>query len=284
MRGTSFEEAVMEYDLSLEKNCQSYKNEYSDSERKDIFKICRKITRMEVPKTDDAQEPVKEHNLRPFFLNSLKVFNNPRLLDYFAYKTDGIKLIRDRKYRSQESELEYEKYFGEPMRFKLHMPSKKLTVSEQMAYAHEIGHIPELDNPRESYLEHTEALPIFMEYLIELRRHKDKDKAFDYFLLERLPMEQDEARDILKIYKRIEHKNDMIRLYHTQLFADYYKYLESLEFVIQMVDRMGDDLEAIGDEIEAITDGRSLVKTAENLDIDTDGCKRLQMEYKRMSR
>lgn len=284
MRAIDFEEAVLEYDLNLEKNHISYKNEYDDDERQDIFKSCRKICRVEIPKTDDSKTPVKVENLRSFFLNSLEALENTNITDYFDFKTSSIKIVRDKRYGSQDSELEYEKYFGEPTKFKLRITSKPLTVSGQMAYAHEMGHVPEIDNPRESFLEYNEALPMFMEYLIELRRHKNKEKAFDYFLLERLPMEQEEARDIMKIYKRIEHKNDMVRLYHTQLFADYYKYLESLEYTIQLIDRMDEDLNAVSDEIQKITEGRSLVKTAENLDINTDGIKRLQMEYKRMAR
>ena len=183
-----------------------------------------------------------------------------------------------------EANMEFVKPNSKQTQYTMFLPKGTLYVSDQLSYSHEIGHIPELDLVRKSYLEYTEALPIFMEYLCELRRHPDKKEALDYFLIERLPMEQSEASDILKIYKNTEHPNELIRLYHQQLFADYYKYLESLEFVLQLIDRMDSDKEAVGKEIEAIIMGKSLIETARSLDIETDGCERTLKEYKRMSR
>lgn len=282
MRTSEYRKAVAEYDLDLERLCVSYKNDYSDAERRDIFKLCRKISRANIPSCD-VINILTGDGLRSFFLRSLNALENPKIIDYFSDKTNKIKLIRDKRY-SYEEELSYEKKSGESTTFKLRISPSAPTLGEQMGYSHEIGHIPEIDYPRESFLEYSEALPIFMEYLTLLEQYKDKDKAFDYFLLDRLPMEQEEARDIMKIFKRIENKNETIRLYYTQLFADYYKYIESLEYAIQLIKMMSSDTRAVADEIEEITNGRSLVKTAENLDIVTDGCINLQKEYKRMSR
>ena len=157
-------------------------------------------------------------------------------------------------------------------------------MSEQLGYAHEMGHIPHLEKPRDDFLEYSEALPIFFEYLSALNKKNNPDDALDYFLSERLPIEQDEARDMMKIFKNMYVKDEMVKLYHHQLFVDYYKFFESFEYALQLIDRMKDDKDAVSKEIEKVIDGYSLVDTASNLEIETDGCKRLLQEYKRMSR
>ena len=284
MKKKDFEEAIEQFNLDLKVLNIGYKNSYCTDERREIFKLCRKIKRSELPTSTDGKVPVDEASIRPFSIRSLKVFNNSAIVDYFDEKTKSIKIVRDRKNATGEADMEYTKPNSKQTQYTMFLPKGTLYVSDQLSYSHEIGHIPELDLVRKSYLEYTEALPIFMEYLCELRRHRDKQEALDYFLIERLPMEQSEASDILKIYKNTEHPNHLIRLYHQQLFADYYKYLESLEFVLQLIDRMDTDKEAVGKEIEAILMGKSLIETAKSLDIETDGCEKTLKEYKRMSR
>ena len=284
MKKKDFEEAIEQFNLDMKVLNIDYKYSYCTDERKEIFKLCRKIKRTELHTSTDGMIPVNEASIRPFSIRSLKVFNNSTIVDYFTEKTKNIRIIRDRKNATGEANMEFVKPNSKQTQYTMFLPKGTLYVSDQLSYSHEIGHIPELDLVRKSYLEYTEALPIFMEYLCELRRHPDKKEALDYFLIERLPMEQSEASDILKIYKNTEHPNELVRLYHQQLFADYYKYLESLEFVLQLIDRMDSDKEAVGKEIEAIIMGKSLIETARSLDIETDGCERTLKEYKRMSR
>ena len=45
---------------------------------------------------------------------------------------------------------------------------------------------------------------------------------------------------------------------------------------------MKEDKKAVGDELFRVVDGQSIVKTAEKLDIDPTGCKRLYKEFRRM--
>ena len=47
---------------------------------------------------------------------------------------------------------------------------------------------------------------------------------------------------------------------------------------------MKNDKTAVSDEIESVLNGTSMVNMAEKLNISTDGCERLQKEYKRLSR
>lgn len=280
MKSTIWLEETQKFDNELEEMMLSYKNPYqNDAHNQEIFKICRKISRASIPDAISSKERAKEEILRPFFLRSLKVLENPYVIDYFTEKTKKIRLMRS---SNDQIEIYYEG--RDKKKYKINLPNFKLTMSEQMGYAHEVGHIPEIEKTRKNFLEYSEALPIFMEYLIQLRRFKNRQDALDNFLLERLPIEQEEARSIMKIYKNLNNKNKLARIYYSQTFADNYKYLESLEYVLQLIDRMGDDLRAVGDEIEAITDGKSLIETADSLDIVTDGCPRLLKEYKRMSR
>ncbi len=272
---------TIQYDSEMKNMGLSYKNSYEEPEREEIFKLCRKISRSTLPDSCESKDPVKVEVLRPYFLRSLKIFENSNIVDYFDSKTKDVTLVR----KSPEVSLFYNLRAQGRNRFKLNLPPKKLTMSDQMGYAHEIGHIPEIEMVRKSFLEYSEALPMFMEYLMELRKYKNKEDAKRAFLSERLPMEQEEARSLMKIYKRIdETRNNAVRVYNTQLFADYYKFLESLEFVLNLIDIMDDDLYAVGDEVEDITNGKSLIATARSLNIVTDGCPKLSKEYKKMSR
>ncbi len=284
MRGQDFKLEIAKFDLDLKRLNLTFKNSYDESNRKDIFRLCRKITRYDVPTSKDGKIPIKEDSLKGFSIRSLKIFENNFIIDFFEDKVEGIKVVRDKTKATGDAYLEYDKQINGSMHYIMHLPKKDLCVTDQLSYSHELGHIPELDLIRNSYLEYSEGLPIFMEYLSELKRHNDPEDALDYFLFERLPIEQSGARDIMNVYKNIENPNDDIRLYHMQLFADYYKYLESLEFALQLVDRMKDDRKAVGDEIEYVIKGQSMIETAENLSIDTDGCERVIEECKRLSR
>ncbi len=262
----------------------SFKNEYDDYERKNIYQIARKISRVNIPESKSNKEKVKEEVIKPFFLRSLKVFENSFISDYYNEKAKKIKLVRDSNLDEHEANLYFTSGEGRDTRFKIYVPSGQLTVSDQMSYAHEMGHVPEIEKPRSTYIEYTEALPIFMEYIIELRRHKESQKALDEFLLERLVAEQNEARDLMKIYKQCESKNETVQLYHFQVFADYYKYLESLDFALQLIDRLNTDKDIVRCEVENVIKGKSMNDVATDLDINTDSLKRLQKEYKRISR
>ena len=280
-----YRKAADAFDTDMKATLLDYKYEYTDYERQQIYYLCRKISRSATPTSSDAKEPIKEEVMRPFFLRSLKVFENNMLNEYFEAKTQGAKIVKDSHYPDGCAELTYTFDNDGVMHFKVNIPKKrKYNFVDQMSYAHEIGHIPEIEILRRSYLEYSETLPLFMEYLQMLRKHRDnREEAFDSFLTERLPIEQIEARNIMKYFKIIEYPNEQQKRYFRQQFADDYKFLESLDFTIQLIDRMQDDKTAVGDELAKVIDGKSLIKTAEDLDIDTTECKRLHKEFKRMS-
>ena len=284
MRISDYKDGINEFEDNMSSLKLIYKNDYNDRERKNIYQMARKMSRTNLPKSRERDEKVQEKVLRPFFLRSLKVFESSLISDYFSEKSKKIKLIRDSSLGDHEANLYYVASKGRETSFKVYVPTGDLTISDQMSYAHEMGHVPEIEKPRKTYLEYTEALPIFMEYIIENRRYKDSSDALDHFSMERLHAEQEEARDLLKIYKECENKNKIVQQYQFHVFADYYKYLESLDYTLQLIDLFDEDKDAVTSEIEKVINGKSMNKVAKDLDINTDGCMRLRKEFKRISR
>ena len=87
MKKKNFEEAIEQFNLDLKVLNIGYKNSYCTDERREIFKLCRKIKRSELPTSTDGKIPVDEASIRPFSIRSLKVFNNSAIVDYFDEKT-----------------------------------------------------------------------------------------------------------------------------------------------------------------------------------------------------
>ena len=134
-------------------------------------------------------------------------------------------------------------------KFYLNLPVTKLTITNQMGFAHEMGHIPEIDKPRHSYFEYVEALPMFFEYIAALNCYRSNN-AKDNFVCERLAMTIDDASSLTKLYKRCEMKNEVQKVYFTQEFADTYKFLESFNYTLQLIDIFEEDKETVTKEIE----------------------------------
>ena len=276
MRKSEFAEAVIACEEELKDNKTEYKNKYTESERQEIYKLCRKLSRIVVP-NNTTKIIVNDKELRSNFLKSITIFNSSFILDYFEYRTRSIRLIRDsRCLTSSDIELRYNIFKNKPKNMKIILPNKTLTLDDQIGYAHEIGHIPEIVRPRKNYLEYAEVLPMFMEYITTLGMLDDSKEAFSYFLRERLKNEQSAARDIMRIYKRIETNDTIIQKYFKQLFIDTYSFIESLDFCLNLINHMNYNPKEISKEIEAVIKGQSLIRTAENLEIVTDGCKTLE--------
>ena len=283
MKKSEVADFVSNFEGKLEEEKFVLKNKYDDSERFEIFKMCRKFSRVLIP-NKVSNERVKEEVLRPYFLRSLTILNSSIISDYFTDRTQRIKVFRESGCSSDDIELDYTRTDGRNLSMRLIIPKSKLTMDDQIGYAHEIGHIPELETLRKSYLEYEEVLPMFMEFLIHLRKYRDFDEAFNHFLFTRLTMEQDAARDIIKICKVIKGTSPLIEKYYKLLIADCYKFLESLDYTIQLIKISDDDLIAVTEEIENVLNGKSLIRVAKDLDIRTDNCLVLQKEYKRIGR
>mgnify|MGYP003571307628 CR=1 FL=1 len=257
----------------------NYKYSYDKFERQEIFKISRKISRYNFELVDESRKKINEDDLFKNFFHSLEFFNSYKIYDYFKNHAEKIKLVRSNKVYLDDAELDYDLRDEKP-KFYLHLPKTRLTITNQLGFAHEMGHIPEIDTPRHSFLEYVETLPIFFEYVTAISMYQCD--ALDNFSLERLNMIIDDSINIQDLYKRCEVKNNVQSLFFKQEFAECYKFLESTDFALQLIDLSLTNKERIIKEVEEIIDGKSLIDVQEDLNIDTSGCKRLLKEYKRI--
>lgn len=284
MKRQDFVDYISNYETEMRDRMVTMKNAYLEAEKQEIYKMCRKFSRVSIPEDREIHVGIKEEILRPYFLRSLTFFESSLISDYFAEKTKEIKVVRDKGRTSDGIGLKYSYGGGRPLSMKLVIPSGNLTMNDQIGYAHEMGHVPELVILRKSFLEYDEVLSMFLEFVVHLRKYPEFQNALNHFLFVRLPMEQDIARDILKIYKNANSSDPLIQKYHQLLIAEWYTFLESLEYAIQLVLRSQDDLRAVATEIEKVLEGKSLIEVADSLNINTDGCPMLQQEYRRIGR
>ena len=142
-----------------------------------------------------------------------------------------------------------------------------------------MGHIPELNIIRESFFEYNEVLPFFFEYIASLSCY-DLESAKKNFLYDNLSSLLEEAYNMLKIFKNCDSNNNVISMYYTQLYADNYKFFESFDFVLQLIDLYEKDKKTVVEELEKVFKGKSLNDVSNDLEIDPSECKRLLKEYK----
>ncbi len=284
MNRSEFIQEIDKFNSNLKINKIRLKNLYDDDERKEIFRLCRKITRCLIPKSDESNVPIRFESMSGFSISSLQIFDNKSIIDFFEDKLSKMKIVRNKKIELGDADLVYCGDIDKSKYYVMNIPCGKLSFLDQISFSHEYGHIPEADLIRDTYLEHSEALPIFFEYLCELKRHGNHNDALDNFLYEILSIERLMASNVMKRYKDVESKIPEYKLFSMQLFVDDYKYLESLDYSLQLIDIMQDDKKAVGSEIEKIINGKSMIETAKDFDIDTYGCERLLKECKRLSR
>ncbi len=284
MNKSEFVEEIEKFNYYLQINKLKMKNLYDDEERKEIFRLCRKINRCLIPESKEVNVPIRFDGMSGFTISSLQIFDNKFIIEFFEDKLAKMKIVRNKKIEIGDADLVYYGDVDKPKYYVMNTPCGKLSFIDQLSFSHEFGHIPETDLIRDTYLEHSEALPIFFEYLCELKRHGNHSDALDNFLYEILPIEKLEASNVMKRYKDIESNIPEYKLLSMQLFADDYKYLESLDYALQLIDIMQDDKKVIGSEIEKIIKGKSMIETAKDFDIETYGCERLLKECKRVSR
>ena len=270
--------AKTSYDMHQEK--LKYKYKYTPYERSLIYDIARKINRYTPVTIEDREKTIDDKQIYERFLSSLKELDSDFVYDYYKKMFSRMKLVRSGKVIEDDAELEYGIDNGRISKSTIFLPTKKLTVTNQIGFAHEMGHIPELFKLRESFFEYNEVLPFFFEYIAALDCY-DKKSAKENFALERLSMIIQEAANILYYFKLCNSKENAKSLYYTQLFADNYKFFESFDFVLQLIDIYEKDKKIAVNEIEKVIKGKSLIDVSKDLEIDSSDCKRLLMEYKR---
>ena len=259
---------------------QKYKYNYDENERHAIFSIARKISRYRSIEIPEASNRINEKNVSKSFISSLEILDNDYIYDFFMKHLDRMEIARKKSIAPDEAILEYtHKQKGVQTEFSMHLPITPLTVINQIGFAHEMGHIPEIDKERESFYEYVEVLPFFFEYLASLESYSP-NTAKDNYIKDRLSNLLNEAYNIQKIYRRCNSKKKVEKLYFNQLYAENYRFLESMDYTLQLIDLFEQEKESVTDELEKVIKGKSLIKVASDLSIDPTGCRRLMREYK----
>ncbi len=256
----------------------NYKYLYDKYNRQEMFKIARKISRYSPNRIKESFEKINDNKLFDNFLSSIELLDNNNIYKYYRNMLNRIEVKRSKNVLCDEAELEYYYDKKKSAEFYINLPTSSLIITNQIGFAHEMGHIPEIDLPRKSFLEYGEVLSIFFEYIMALKSYETNAK--DNFLYERLSMTIDEATNLIKTFKKCEAKEKVQRMYFEHEFADAYKFLESCDYALQLIDLFEKDKSVVSKEIEKVIKGKSLIDVADDLSIDSTGCKRLLKEYK----
>lgn len=272
-------QAIIDYMNDMETFQYSYENDYDLDQLHSLEVLARRISKINPPQIEPQNGVVSEDTVRQCFLLSLRALKNKKILSYFEDMLKRTTIVRDRSLESDDGRTDY----GNPLEdgrnsYLIYLPEGKLTLKQQITFSHEEGHIPELEIIRDSFLEYQEVLPIFFEYLLELLKY-GPNNAKDYFIRDRLSVDVKHAKFMRSYYKDCDSGMEILRLFSKQELVDSYKYLESTELVLHLIDIMNKDTKKVSSEIESVLDGKSFIDVAQDLSIDTCGCRKLLKEY-----
>ena len=86
----------------------NYKYLYDKSERQEIFKIARKISRYIPINVEESRNTINENKLYKNFLSSIEIFNSDLIYNYFNNHLNSLTLVRSKTVLDDDAELEYE--------------------------------------------------------------------------------------------------------------------------------------------------------------------------------
>ena len=135
-----------------------YKYKYDKNDRQEMFKTARKISRYGKDNVEEVKRKIDENNLNRTFLSSLEILDSDKVIEFFKDNLDGIRISRQKGIDQDEAVLEYDNEKREDITFRINLPRTSLTVTNQLGFAHEMGHIPEIIEPRPSFLEYSEGV------------------------------------------------------------------------------------------------------------------------------
>ena len=273
-----YEYAIMQYHEDMKRLMLEYKYAYTPDTIQEIRCLARRLVKLNNPRNNSNIGVVEEDTLKLFFIESLKLLENKGIVNYYRDVIGRTTVVRDPKLDQNDGRLnQYEDSNGFST-FEIKLPTGKLSFEAELIYGHEMGHVPEIDKPRRSFLEYQEVLPIFYEYLTFVRRYGQKS-AMDAFIGERIPMDIEHGKEMKHFCDASARNTYMQQIYARLRVADSYKYLESTDFVLQLIDILEKDKRKVATEIKQVIEGKSTIDVAKDLSIDTEGCKRLLKQY-----
>jgi hypothetical protein len=251
-RSVSFEERLKEFNYILK--------------AKDVNEreVCEELSKLRTRKFIGRQ--FKDKNLDKRFIHSLRKLN-PDLIEF--YKNNEIKVVRNKSFQNGVVKL-----IDEEGTKQIALTDKPLKESDFTSYAYTLGSVPTLINDyKEEYYDYQKVFPIFLEYLACLEL--DKENGKDMFMNIRMDKSKRMALFYLFYDNNVEHdrkfNNNKIEVF---------KHIRSLEFVLELIDKMKEDRSVVNDELSKyVLESKSLREVGETLDISTTGCKKLLKEF-----
>ena len=157
------------------------------------------------------------------------------------------------------------------------LTAEPLREMDFIAFSHEMGHLPYLiDNSKEDYYEYIEAFPMFLEYLACKYLNEDDLKAKERYLQIIMERVNFSANFIVNKDKEITGEDEAKDTYLYCEEREYYKYITSAEFAMQLIERMDKNRFVVNREIDKyVNHDKSMKDIAKKLDIDVKGCKTL---------
>ena len=251
------------------------KYDYTDN------KTLNKIESLLEAQSSCSKELIDLETSKPFYeyffeifdeLNSDKIFN---LMSAYYFKTDMEK-DKDRNIEDVSSRITIDN--DNQFNFKVFMPDQEQTAMFDASYIHELVHFPQLMRKRNyEYMEYSEALSMYFEYLMYDKISKGKGKKI--FLNNRIKQLYDKKEDVESdlFYAKNNHMLGISRDTFSLTLAEHLSYYESLEYALNLIDYAREnDKKKISDLVyRVLFDESSMKKEVENMKIDTSKCSKI---------
>ena len=257
-----YEEEHLLFEESLKINNFDLK-EKNDNE----IKICEYLSDFNIANINE--EPCRFKKIRNLFIRSIDDLGYDTK-KYYKLVLPDIKTSRTRRFNNGYAEV-----IGNSKKQRIYVTRKPFKNVDFVAFSHELGHIPVLRNgARGEFFDYSEVLPIFFEYLTCKELYKDD--AEKEFLILRLQMIVDEAKEYLKKHNVDCYDNEYHYLYLQDMKKENMKYIYSLEYVLSLIDIFKEDPEKVKEIIDSIVCKYNTFRDYEDeLSVDTNNCNRI---------
>ncbi len=215
--------------------------------------------------------------------NLLKNFNDQEVTDFFNYVFEHSRIKHSDKLNIQESRAITTIDKDGKYKFDIEVPNITSVDILAAEIIHELTHFSSFiyNSNKEDALEYSEVLSMFFEYLMYEELLKEKGK--DTFISNRISMLRENFKEMKEnLHYAINPSYLEINPeVYTNVLASDLTYIESLEYVLGLIERREDDKRAVNNSIKDILTGKSTcIDEREKLDIETSNYKKLKKMIK----
>lgn len=235
----------------------------------DEIGICKELSRMHIDKY--RGEPFDLSKVRSIFLGNISILGS-KTKDYYEKRLPKIKIVKTSYLKNGYAEI-----YGFPGTQQIYVTNRPFTSLDFVAVSHELGHVPTIDNPVKSgkeYFEYIEVLSMYFEYIA--CQTLDQKRAKEILLKIRLEALKSEAMLYLDAAKKIKNNNSYADKMYECRKRDSYKYMKSLEFLLQLIEIAEKDQNKVNNLLDEIVLGnKSFREIEQELNINTNSCKKI---------